>query len=325
MRMPRRLTVFFLFGICLCRPVAGAERAPVVADGFAALVNDRVVTVSDVLMLVQQGETQRQTLYEGAELEQKRKQDFEAALNALIDQALILEDFEQQKAVIPDRVVDEYLESTIREKFDNDRGAFLSELAAERLTLEDYREQIQDRLIIMISRQQILRGNIFVSPSSVRRVYEERADRYGTPEAVHLRVITFSGGKTEEDRAGSRSLAESVRAQLADGADFAELAAEHSQDSRAKQGGDWGWVAVRDLAPDFAEALKSLQPGGVSAVIGSRDLYILKLEERRQAAVRPFDEVKDQIEKELRSAEEERIYREWIARLRKKHTVKIFE
>lgn len=326
MIMPRSLTVLFLSGLCLCLSAAGADRAPVVADGFAALVNDRVVTVSDVLMLVQQGEPQRQALYEGAELERKRKQDFEAALNALIDQALILEDFEQQEAVIPERAVDEYLESMIRERFDNDRGAFLAGLAEERMTLEDYRKQIRDRLIIMVSRQQILRGNIFVAPSAARKVYEERADVYGAPESVHMRMMTFKAGQAEEEQAARRADAESIRAQLADGADFAELAMAHSQDSRAKQGGDWGWVAVRDLAPAFAEALKPLQPGDLSDVISSGgDLYILKLEDRRESSVRPFDEVKDQIEKELRTAEEERIYREWIARLRKKHSVKIFQ
>lgn len=327
MNMPRKIWIFWLFALCLCMPAAGQEAgAPVVADGFAALVNDRVVTVGDVLSLVQQGAAQRESLYEGEELEQKLKEDFDNALEILIEHALILEDFEQKKAEIPDRAVDDYLESVIRDRFDNDRGAFLGSLAAQRMTLEDYRKEIKDHLIVMVSRQQILQGKIFVPPSAVRHTYEERADSYRLPEQVRYCMMMFKGGKTEEERQARRTDVESIHQQLLAGADFAEMAKEHSEDSRAAQGGDRGWSPVKDLGPQFAEALKSLEPGGVSGVIEeSGNFYIVKLEERREASVTPFEEVKEEIEKELRNAEEERIYKEWIDRLRNKYNVKIFK
>jgi len=326
MNVPHSLMVFLASVLCLGLTVSGEDSQSLLADGFAALVNDRVVTVSDVISMVQQGDAQRQALYEDEELEQKRKEDFDKALEILIERALILEDFEQQKAEIPDRAVDDYLESMIRENFDNDRGAFLAGLAAERMTLEDYREQIRERLIVMVSRQQILQGKIFVAPSAVFRAYGEKASEYQLPESVRYRMMVFKGGKTDEEQSAQRAKAESVRQKILDGADFAETAREHSEDSRAKQGGDWGWSAVKDLGPQFAEALNALAPGGVSEVIeAGGDFCIVKLEERRDASVAPFDEVKEEIEKELRNAEEERIYKEWIARLRKKHNVKIFK
>ena len=54
------------------------------------------------------------------------------------------------------------------------------------------------------------------------------------------------------------------------------------------------------------------------------ELYILKVEAKKSAAVTPFEEAQQSIEKELRKTEEDRLYKAWIQRLKDKYYVKVF-
>jgi parvulin-like peptidyl-prolyl isomerase len=68
-----------------------------------------------------------------------------------------------------------------------------------------------------------------------------------------------------------------------------------------------------------------LEPGRVSEVVeAGDDLYLLKVEARKNASITSFDEARKGIEKELRMAEEERLYKAWIERLRRKFYIKVY-
>ena len=54
------------------------------------------------------------------------------------------------------------------------------------------------------------------------------------------------------------------------------------------------------------------------------ELYILRLEGRKEASVTPFEQVAKEIEDDLKKQENERLYTAWIARLKKKYYVKVF-
>lgn len=78
-------------------------------------------------------------------------------------------------------------------------------------------------------------------------------------------------------------LAEEVRQQILDGADFAEMAQEYSIDGTASQGGDVGWDSLSSFVPEYEEALDQLEPGEVSPVVSTRFGYhIILCTERYQ-------------------------------------------
>jgi len=63
------------------------------------------------------------------------------------------------------------------------------------------------------------------------------------------------------------------------GADFSQLAREHSACASAKKGGDWGLLDQKSLPNNILEALNSAQTGEVIGPIESRHgLHIIKLE-----------------------------------------------
>ena len=89
------------------------------------------------------------------------------------------------------------------------------------------------------------------------------------------------------------------------GADFAQLASENSEDQgSAGRGGDLGFVADGETESVFHKAMEALQnPGDLSEVVETPYGYhIIRLEERRAAGKRPFDELREQLLMQARAA-----------------------
>ena len=71
--------------------------------------------------------------------------------------------------------------------------------------------------------------------------------------------------------------------------------------------------------------MEALQPGQVSPVLKmDDDFYLLKLEERQAAGGKTLEAVYAELDGDLRQKDAERIYKEWIKRLRQKFYVKLF-
>lgn len=133
-----------------------------------------------------------------------------------------------------------------------------------------------------------------------RTVYRAKPERFKQPEQVHARHILIQGDTPE-----ARAQAEKLLADLKGGADFAQLAQEHSADkSNAPKGGDLGFFGRGRMVPEFEEAAFALQKKGeLSDVVKTQFGYhLIQLDERRPESIRPFDEVRDAMVKEVRAS-----------------------
>jgi peptidyl-prolyl cis-trans isomerase D len=88
------------------------------------------------------------------------------------------------------------------------------------------------------------------------------------------------------------------------GADFAALAKKNSEDTvSAVKGGDIGWITRGQTVPEFEKAAFSLKPGQISDVITTTyGFHILRVEEKEEAHLRSFEEVRGDLQKELNRA-----------------------
>lgn len=301
---------------------APARTMPV--DGYAAYVNNRVITVGEILAIIQPIRAQLAETYSGKELEEKMAEAYQEGLDALIERALILEEFTAMEGNIPDRAVDDQINVMINDRFKNDRAAFLEALAEDRMTMDDWREETKNRLIVNLMRRREVIDRVVITPRAIRDVYESRAAEYQVPEQIRLSMIVLHKGTTADDQAVKKKEAARIREKLLAGGNFAELAKASSEGYKAAEGGDQGWMDPKTLRKELAAAVASLEPGRISDVIETDDdFYILKVEAKKNASVIPFDDVRNQVEAELRKAEEVRMYKAWIERLKRKFYVKI--
>ncbi|MBS0310187.1 MAG: peptidylprolyl isomerase, partial [Proteobacteria bacterium] len=95
-------------------------------------------------------------------------------------------------------------------------------------------------------------------------------------------LVTVPENASPEQIQARHARAEDIVAQLAKGADFAQMSASYSDASNALQGGEFGWRASGKIPTLFADALKSMQPGQISPILrSSNGFHILKLIDKR--------------------------------------------
>lgn len=145
-----------------------------------------------------------------------------------------------------------------------------------------------------------LREQTAVNAGEVKKYYDDNVDQYSTPEQVRASHILL---KTEgKDEAAVKKQAEELLAKVKGGADFAALAKQFSEDEGSKErGGDLDFFTRQQMVPEFSEAAFSLEPGQISDLVKSQYGYhIIKVAEKRPASTRPFEEVRPQIEDQLK-------------------------
>jgi peptidyl-prolyl cis-trans isomerase C len=97
-----------------------------------------------------------------------------------------------------------------------------------------------------------------------------------------------------------------IRAQLDGGADFAGLAATHSTDGSAANGGSLGWFGPGMMVKPFEDAVVAMKPGEIAGPIQTQfGWHLIKLDEMRNASVPTLDEMRDELagQIELQSVE----------------------
>lgn len=139
------------------------------------------------------------------------------------------------------------------------------------------------------------------SDADLRRAYEEQKDRFRTPERLKVRHILI---KTSEKPAAEvpklQAKAEDLLKQIKAGGNFAELAKKNSEDTgSAVNGGELGYIVKGQTVKNFEDAAWALKPGELSGVVKTEyGFHILQLQERENARVRPFEEVKAELANE---------------------------
>lgn len=166
-----------------------------VIDGVVAIVNDKVITYSEVMALVQPVDRQLRRKFSGTELEEQRRIAQTDALNSLIERALIVQEFNTKGYKIPDTVIDQQVNDIISKEYGGNRAAFVKTLEAENLTLSQFREQERERVIIQVMRNHKAHQTIIVSPYKIEKHYQENIDQYKVGDQIKLRMIFIKRGE----------------------------------------------------------------------------------------------------------------------------------
>lgn len=149
-----------------------------------------------------------------------------------------------------------------------------------------------------------LESQVTLGEDDLRTYYEQNRSRYAAPDerrASHL-LVKLDPGAGEEARKAARARADALLAQARAGGDFAALAKANSQDpGSAANGGDLGWFSRETMVKPFADAAFALKEGELSGVVESEfGFHVIKLTGVKAGSQRPFEQVRPELEAELR-------------------------
>ncbi|MGA2400458.1 MAG: SurA N-terminal domain-containing protein [Syntrophobacteraceae bacterium] len=194
-----------------------------------------------------------------------------------------------------------------------DPGSFEDKVTVEETALLTFYQNNQDRYMepekreisfVLLDRD-ALEKEVHPSDDEMKRYYDENAAKFAHEKQVRAQHILF---RIKPDAADAEvekvhAQAQKILDEAKKGKDFAELAKKHSQDEgTAKKGGELGFFSSKQMEPAFSAAAFALKPGEISDLVRTpHGFHIIKLEEIAEAGIAPFDEVKGQIEKEIKS------------------------
>ena len=161
------------------------------------------------------------------------------------------------------------------------------------------------------------RGQLAVTDEEVQAEYDRIKENYRHKEervrASHILISTRpqpgeseaegeDAEKAEKDRVeAARARANEIYALvIAEGADFAALATEHSDGPSKFKGGDLGIFSADRMVKEFSAAAFALKPGEISKPVETKfGLHIIRLEERYAPGLLPLAALSDQIKTRL--------------------------
>lgn len=314
---------FYLLCSLLFFAVAVRAAEPQVLDGVAAVVNEDVITFSQVRELTTSLENAAKANFSGAALTDKIKEIRLRAVNELIDRQLIIQEFRKLKATIPPHVVDDRINTVVREEFGGNRSTFLKTIAAQGYTIDRIRKMEEEKVIVQAMRQREVKGGDPIIPAGkVESYYRQHSQEWTEGDEAKLKMIKIVGGLEPEKK---RKMIQEIRDKIVGGADFGDMARIYSEDSNQDNSGDWGWVKRGDLNPNMERLVFLLKPGKVSDVIAmDGSFYLLLVESKKGGITKPLSEVRGEIERRLLQEERQKMQQAWLTKLRKKAYFKIY-
>lgn len=273
-------------------------------DGVAATVGSVSILKSDV-----RGEMARYGVND-----ESRYVEFR---NRLVERELILKAASDAKMTMQDWVVDDRIRSIVDDSFGGDRTKLEAMLIDRKISESDWRKRIKNDMVVSAMRWNVVEKNVSASPSEMRAAYEKNKSRYSSGGKVSVSVILLSpenSGKKNEINAALKSV------------DFAELAKKYSSDKRANEGG-----VYKDIVPgdEFSEIvckeIAATPKGALSRWIETGGWsFLLRKDDEKSAKARPFAEVYSEVEADVKKAVADRLYDEWIERLKAETYIKIY-
>lgn len=253
---------------------------------------------------------------------------YEAAVQQIMPQLVGIEIAkayaEENNMTVSDKEVDQEI-SKIKEQVGeqarssgqdlSDQKAYEQALEQNNITEEELREDIRENLPVQKVQEKVT-GNAEPSDEEIQKFYEKNKEaQFTTPEQRCARHILFNKDQKQK--------AEDVEKQLEDGADFAKLAKENSQDpGSAEKGGDLGCLGKGETVPEFEDATFGAEQGEIVGPVQTEFGYhIIEVTDAKPEQTRPLSEVESQIRSQLSTEEQSEAFSKWLDEQKKQRDV----
>jgi len=293
--MKRIIAALALAGIVGSAAVFGGQE---VVEEIVAVVNDDIITLSDYRQQYELTLAQlRAQQLPPEEYDKQYQQIKKELINVMVTELLLL-----QKARELSLNVSEQLKGMVEKiKTDNNmasdddlRRAIEREGMSYEMWLKQYEEGMMREGVLFTEVDRA----IVLDDSEVVQYYKKNPAEFTTITEYNLRAVYLATeGRAAEE---CEALKTGVDAKLKAGAAFADVAGELSDPPLKDVKGELGWSKSGELDKALETAVEKLKAGETSAWVNFKNgWYLLRLEEKKDSALRGFDDVRKEVEEKL--------------------------
>jgi peptidyl-prolyl cis-trans isomerase SurA len=291
-------------------------------DRIVAQVNEEIVTLSELNRETAQARQELASKYSGEQLDQMVQKAEQQALEMLIQEKVL---YQKAMELGFNADVDKKVSATIQQfiKDNNLESTEDLEKALEQAgrTLRDFREQYKRSIIVNELIYEMVDSRIALLTPEVEKYYKDHETEFTTPEEVTLSTIVINEPSDKE----SEAKAEDIYKRLQQGESFATLASQYSKGATANTGGNIGTYLLAKLNAITVKAIANIKEGESSKPQKEAEGYVLyRVDSRKPVAVRPMEEVKNEIKNRIYSRKRGPEYDRYINQLKEDAYIQIF-
>ena len=295
-----------------------------VADRVIAVVNNDAITLGELqetIVAYRQEARQR-----GAASDEELAKQL---LPRLIDSRLQLQEADREKITVVDAEVNEELMERVKATYGaKSMDEFERMVKDLGVNLDAVKKRLRDSLRVLKVMRRKVALRVSVTDQEIMQYLEEKRAKLETGLSYHARhILLVPEEGTADDAAweAARIRAEVLFTQLTEaGADFAEMARQHSKDASARDGGDLGALKRGELSQEIESAILALAPGAVSRPFRSPlGYHIFKLESKDSLEGDGLVRVKQQIRDILFREKYETRLDAWLKEIKQRAIIEV--
>lgn len=317
-----------IFSILIPLVLTALTSSAIELNGIAAKINGRVVTKNEVAFALAPMRSYLATKYPRKtptyykEIEDARNK----ILDELIERELVLYEFDDMGAQIPEHIVDNEIRRKVRTDYNNNIQLFREELQSKGLSFKKYRELIHRQLIVQAMRGQKFSDTPPATPEEMREEYKKMSSELRDTSKDQCDFQKIYIPKIDEDNLLATperqlEITEEVVAKLKAGDDFSALAKQYSKDAWADEGGLHTEVQRVDLSPVIATMIFEEPTGSVLGPLEDAGGFHIIMATKKTLGPAPGlsdPEVRKLVRRNVERAKSSERYQRWIDDLKRK-------
>lgn len=272
-KLPASVFCTLIFSLTVSNPAALAQKSandapPAAEDRIIAVVNGQILTERDVddrarLFVVSTGLPVRPEI-----MARMRGQ----IIHQLIDERLKTQEMLARHIIIePEQIADAI--SNIEARNGMPKNALRNRLAADNISLTTLIDQIRVQLGWMQVLRQELGPRSRVTPEQIAQREKAQQAEAGQPQYFVSEIFVPVADPDHDET--ELNFTKTIISQLRQGAPFAIVAAQFSQDQSALDGGSLGWVQEDHLEPEVVNIVRKMPDGAISNPIKVPGGYVI--------------------------------------------------
>ena len=305
-----------LFG--LAGPAVGQ-----VVEEIVAIVNDDIITLSEFKEYHDSLYQMMRSQLQGEEFDKQYEREKKDMLDRMITELLLLQ-LAKKKQYNVGEDVKNYVDKLKRDNNIETDAQFQQALLQQGIQYEQFLKQIEENILRQILISQEVDRSIVVDETEGVNYYKLNQAEFVEPEEYKLRAIYLSTEARSGDELEAKKTEISDKA--AAGQDFAALAAELGDSPLKENQGDLGFIKKGQLDKILEEAVAKLKVGETAPWVQAKNgWYLLKLEEKKESRLKPYDEVKKDIWEKIFMQKKSKKLAEFLKDIKAKNYIKILK
>lgn len=296
-----------------------------VVDAIVAIVNDEVITLSDYMQEHDMIYDLLRSQLKGEEFSKQYEREKEGLLDKMITERLLLHEAErldirstanidEQIRILVDNIKKQYGIGSDEE--------FRRMMGQQGINYDAWIAQQEKNILQQALIFSEVGRTIAIDETDVINYYDLNPEEFTELPSYKLKGIYISSEDKSEQEAQAKM--DEIDQKLADGEELEDLASQYSEGPGKESQGDIGTYKKGEMDETLEKAVANLEVGNLSSWVRiPSGWFLLKLEEKTGSRLRPFEDVKKEIEDKLFLQEQQVKINAYIEELKKKSYIKI--